>query len=138
MASFARWCYQHRVVIIIAWVAVLFSVIGIELAVGSAYSNTFTLPGTESSRALDLLSSALPRQAGDSDTIVWQVGSGTVRDPGVQARIQGLLKKVAAAPSVAGVRSPYGPDGAAQPAVRRLIGPPRAATGTRAPAGRCR
>ena len=114
MASFARWCYQHRIIVVIAWLAVLLSVFGIERAVGTAYSNTFTLPGTESSQALTLLSSALPKQAGDSDTIVWQVRSGTVRDPGVQARIQGLLKKVAAAPSVAGVRSPYGPAGAAQ------------------------
>ena len=114
MASFARWCCRHRIIVVIAWLAVLFSVIGIELAVGSAYSNTFTLPGTESSRALDLLSSALPKQAGDSDTIVWHARSGSVNDPAVQARVQSLLKKVAAAPSVAAVRTPYGPAGAVQ------------------------
>ena len=71
---------------------------GVERAVGSAYSNTFTLPGTESTRALDLLSSALPKQAGDSDTIVWHVQSGTVNDPAVETRLQTLLQKVAAAP----------------------------------------
>ena len=51
------------------------AVVGVERAVGSAYSNTFTLPGSESTRALDLLSSALPKQAGDSDTI-GMFGSG--------------------------------------------------------------
>ena len=114
MALFARWCYRHHVIVVIAWLAVLISVIGIERAVGSAYSDTFTLPGTESSRALSLLASALPKQAGDSDTIVWHVRSGSVNDPNVQARIKALLQKVAAAPSVAGVRSAYGPGGAAQ------------------------
>ncbi len=114
MALFARWCYRHRVIVVIAWLAVLISVIGIERAVGSAYSDTFTLPGTESSRALSLLASALPKQAGDSDTIVWHVRSGSVNDPNVQARIKALLQKVAAVPSVAAVRSPYGPGGAAQ------------------------
>jgi RND superfamily putative drug exporter len=114
VAAFARWCYQHRVIVVIAWLAVLVSVIGVERAVGSAYSDTFTLPGTESSRALSLLASALPKQAGDSDTIVWHVRSGSVNDPSVQARIKALLQKVAAAPLVAGVRSAYGPGAAAQ------------------------
>ena len=91
MASFARWCYRHRRIVVIAWLAVLISVIGIERAVGSAYSETFTLPGTESSQAQTLLASALPKQAGDSDTIVWHVRDGSVNDPNVQARIQALL-----------------------------------------------
>ncbi len=114
MSRLARWCYRHRFVVVIAWLVVLFSVIGIERAVGSAYSNSFTLPGTESARALNLLSSALPQQAGDSDTIVWHTPSGSVNDPAVQARMQSLLKEVAVAPSVAAVSSPYGPNGAVQ------------------------
>ncbi len=114
MASFARWCYRHRVIVVIAWLALLFTVVGIERTVGSAYSNTFTLPGTESSRAQQLLAAALPKQAGDADTIVWHVRSGSVRDATVQAHIATLLHKVAAVPTVAAVRSPYAPAGAAQ------------------------
>ena len=114
MASFARWCYRHRVIVVIAWLALLFTVVGIERTVGSAYSNTFTLPGTESSRAQQLLAAALPKQAGDADTIVWHVHSGSVRDATVQAHIATLLHKVAAVPTVAAVRSPYAPAGAAQ------------------------
>jgi len=114
MSLLVRWCYRHRVIVVVAWLAVLFSVVGIERAVGSAYSTTFSLPGTESSRALSLLRSALPNQAGDSDTIVWHVRSGSAAAPAVQARIEALLRKAVAAPSVASVRSPYGPAGAAQ------------------------
>ena len=50
MASFARWCYRHRIIVVIVWLVVLVSVIGIERAVGSAYSNNFTLPGTSRRR----------------------------------------------------------------------------------------
>ena len=114
MAAFARWCYRHRIIVVIAWLAVLLSVIGVERAVGSSYSNTFTLPGSESTRALNLLTAALPKQAGDSDTIVWHVQNGTVNDPAVMARLQTLLQKVAAAPKVAAVRGPYVPTGATQ------------------------
>jgi RND superfamily putative drug exporter len=71
MASFARWCFRHRIIVIIAWIAVLASVGAAGLVVGSNYSNSFALPGTESSKALDLLGSALPQQAGESVTIVW-------------------------------------------------------------------
>ena len=114
MASLARWCYRHRIVVVVVWLAVLLSVAGIERSVGSAYSNSFTLPGTESTRALDLLTSALPKQAGDSDTIVWHVRSGSVTDPAVRVHVQAFLQKVARSASVAAVRGPYSPTGAAQ------------------------
>ena len=114
MATFAGWCYRHRVIVVIAWLAVLVSVFGIERAVGSAYSETFSLPGTESSRAQSLLTSALPKQAGDSDTIVWHVRTGSVNDQNVRTRIEALLQRVSTVPSVAAVRSAYGPGGTAQ------------------------
>jgi RND superfamily putative drug exporter len=114
VASLARWCYRHRIVVVAAWLVVLLSAAATERFVGSAYSNTFTLPGTESSRALDLLSSALPKQAGDSDSIVWRVRNGSVTDRVVRTRIESLLKVVAGSPSVAAVRGPYGASGAAQ------------------------
>ena len=114
MAGLARWCYRHRLIVVAGWLLVLFAVVIVEQAVGSSYSNSFTLPGTESSRALELLSSALPQQSGDSDTIVWHTAGGSASDPAVKARIQALLQQVAVAPSVASVRSPYDAAGAAQ------------------------
>ena len=86
MAVFARWCYRHRIVVVVAWLVVLGTVIGVDHTVGNAYSNSFTLPGTESAKALTLLSAALPKQSGDADSIVWHVSSGTVNDPVVRNR----------------------------------------------------
>ena len=85
-----------------------------DRSLGNAYSNTFNLPGTESAKALNLLSAALPKQSGDSDSIVWHVASGSVNDPAVRTRITALLQLLTKSPSVAGVTSPYTPTGAVQ------------------------
>jgi RND superfamily putative drug exporter len=114
MSAIARWCYRHRFVVIAAWVVVLFGLGALSQAVKSDYNNSFSLPGTGSTAAQQLLARAVPAQAGDSDTIVWQVDHGTVRDPAVAARMTAMLRQVATMPEVAGVVGPYGPRGAAQ------------------------
>jgi len=114
MAAIARWCFRHRFAVIAAWVLVLVGLSTLAQAVKSDYNNSFSLPGTGSTTAQQLLARAIPAQAGDSDTIVWQVSHGTVRDPIVTARMSGIMKQIAAMPEVATVVSPYGPHGATQ------------------------
>jgi len=114
MAALARWCFRRRAWVLVAWLAVLV-ILGVTgRAAGSAYSNTLTLPGTGSTSALTLLEKAFPGHAGDQDSIVWQASSGSVRAPAVRAKITAMLAKVAAAPSVASVISPYSAAGAGQ------------------------
>ena len=114
MAAMARWCFQRRAWVLIGWLALL-AVLGVTgRAAGSAYSDALTLPGTGSTTALNLLEQAFPGHAGDQDTIVWRASSGSVRAPAVRARITAMLGRVAAAPAVASVISPYSARGAAQ------------------------
>jgi len=113
MGALARWCFQRRAWVVVAWLALLM-ILGVTgRAAGSAYSDTLTLPGTGSTAALNLLGQAFPGHAGDQDTIVWRAGDG-VRAPAVRARITAMLGQVAAAPAVAAVTSPYTARGAAQ------------------------
>src|SRR5258708_28848953 len=114
MSAIARWCYHHRFVVVATWVIVLTGLGALSQAVTSSYNNSFSLPGTGSTTAQQLLAKAVPAQAGDSDTIVWHVSHGTVRDTVVTARMSAVLRQVATIPEVAGVVSPYGPRGAAQ------------------------
>ncbi len=114
MAALARWCFQQRTWVLVAWLALLV-ILGVTgRAAGAAYSDALTLPGTGSTAALSLLGKAFPGHAGDQDTIVWRAGQGSVRAPAVRARITAMLDKVAAAPAVASVISPYSAGGAAQ------------------------
>ena len=114
MAALASWCYRRRLWVVLGWVAVLVALGGLTGAIGTAYSNSFSLPGTESSKALTLLTNAFPKSAGDSDQIVWYVASGSVKDPAIQARMTATLAAVAKSKSVSFVTSPYTPQGAVQ------------------------
>ena len=114
MAAMARWCFRRRAWVLIGWLALLVVLGAGGRAAGSAYSDTLTLPGTGSTTALTLLEKAFPGHAGDQDTIVWRASHGSVDAPAVRARITAMLSKVAAAPGVASVISPYSGRGAAQ------------------------
>ena len=114
MASMARWCYRRRAWVLIGWLALLVVLGAGGRAAGSAYSDTLTLPGTGSTAALHLEEQAFPGHAGDQDTIVWRASTGSVRAPAVRAEITAMLARVAAAPGVASVISPYSARGAAQ------------------------
>jgi RND superfamily putative drug exporter len=109
MSALARWCFRHRFIVIVAWLGLLAALAGISNTVKTSTDNSFLLPGTGSANAIQLLQRTVPAQAGDSDTIVWHVDHGSVRDPEVQARISAMLARVARAPEVAAVASPYAP-----------------------------
>jgi RND superfamily putative drug exporter len=107
MLALARWSTTHRLYVVIGWIALLIAVNVLAQSAGTSYSNNFTLPGSDSQRAADLLKASFPVQAGDRDTIVFKVNSGSVTDPAVRAHMSRTFAEVAALPHVAGVISPY-------------------------------
>ncbi|MEV6005378.1 MMPL family transporter [Streptomyces sp. NPDC051976] len=114
MAALARWCFRHKWMVILLWLAALVGVGAAGNSLGSDYTNVFSLPGTESTKVLDLMDKAVPQQSGESDSVVWHVESGSVRDASVRARIAPVLEKIAKQQDVGTVVSPYDPAGAAQ------------------------
>jgi putative drug exporter of the RND superfamily len=110
MATLAHWCFRHRLAVVLIWVAALIALVVTARSVGSAYSTSFVLGDTESSRALTLLQSTMPKQAGDTATIVWHVDGGSVNDPTSKTRIEQMLAQVGKAKSVAAVKSPWAAD----------------------------
>ncbi len=113
MSSLARWCFRRRFTVLGLWFAALVVVGGVSAASGSHYTDQFTLPGTESTRALELLQKSFKAQSGDTTQIVWQAKQG-VKDPAVKDRITAMLGKLAKRPHIASVVSPYEKAGAAQ------------------------
>nr|WP_223297311.1 MMPL family transporter [Catenulispora acidiphila] len=98
----------------VLWLVALVGLGVVGSALGSNYANSFSLPGTESTKALTILQTQFASQSGDQDTVVWRTTSGTVRDAQVQGSMTAALDKIAKLPEVAAVRGPYGPQGAAQ------------------------
>ncbi|MER5210657.1 MMPL family transporter [Streptomyces sp. NPDC002838] len=112
MAALARWCVRRRLVVVILWLLALGGVTAGAAVAGSAYSNDYKVPGTESGRATQLLQDGFPGLGGDSDTVVWQTKSGTVRAADVEQTMTRTLDKIAALPGVAAVSGPYDDQGA--------------------------
>ncbi|MGZ6641461.1 MAG: MMPL family transporter [Solirubrobacteraceae bacterium] len=109
MRALARICFAHRRAVVALWLVALVALTALHGAAGSAYRDSFRLPGTESASALGLLRHAAPRAAGDSERIVVAVERGRVTDPAVRARVQAMLARVSRLRHVASVRSPYAP-----------------------------
>jgi RND superfamily putative drug exporter len=105
-ARLATWSFRRRWWALAVWVAVLAVVTGTAMAVGSDYRNDFSLPGTESQQALDVLKERAPAQAGTTLQIVAQDPGGLAASP-VRQRIDVMLAHVQALPHVVSVRSPY-------------------------------
>jgi RND superfamily putative drug exporter len=111
VARVARWCVEHRRRALIAWIALLLAVLGVSSAVGTRQANQFSLKGTESQRAQDLLKRDFRAQSGDVDQIVFHARQGRITDPAIRARIAGALARVRRLPEVTGVTSPYAAGG---------------------------
>ncbi|MFJ8300467.1 MMPL family transporter [Streptomyces sp. NPDC094447] len=108
MAAIARWCVTHRLVAVLLWLAALLGAGTAAVVAGSAYSNDYEVPGTESGRATALMERGFHGLGGDSDTIVWHTDRGSVRADAVERRMTAMLDEVAGLPGIAAVTSPYG------------------------------
>ncbi len=115
MRTLAGWCVNHRRLVLLIWAIVLVVSLGLSNAIGTAYSNSFSLPKTESSDAIKLLQAAAPKDSGDTEQIVFATSGGAkVTDPDVMASINKMIGEIEKLPHVGLVTSPYDPQGAAQ------------------------
>ncbi|MFF7263413.1 MMPL family transporter [Streptomyces sp. NPDC008159] len=110
MAALARWCVRHRLVAVLLWLLAFAGTAAGAVAAGAAYSNDYKTPGTESSRATELLNEGFPGISGDNATVVWHTDDGTVRAAAVEQTMTRTLDEIAGLPGVAAVTDPY--DGA--------------------------
>jgi RND superfamily putative drug exporter len=85
----------------LAIVAAILVVIGGASALGGgAFVDSFSTPGTESQKAIDLLTQRFPTQSGDTATLVFATGKGTLKDNPAIAQTAATVKRQ---PHVTGV-----------------------------------
>src|SRR3954447_6261545 len=112
MRALARWCFRNKFVVLAIWVVALFALGGLSAAAGSGYTDSFSLPGTESTTALNLLTDNFNTESTDTDQVVF--GARDVTDPAVKARIEKTLATIAKGPHVERVDSPFATGAAAR------------------------
>ncbi|MEA2400453.1 MAG: hypothetical protein QOK00_856 [Thermoleophilaceae bacterium] len=78
---------------------------------GGQATDDYSLPGTDSQRAIDLFQAHSPAFGGADSTLVFTVDQGKVSDPGPKAAIEGALAKVRQLDGVALAASPFEPGG---------------------------
>jgi RND superfamily putative drug exporter len=107
MVKIARWTMAHRRTVVVAWIVAVVGIFAVSSAVGKKTASSFTLPGTGSQQAVDLLQSHFPAQAGDADQIVFHAKTGRLTDAADRASIEATVARVARLPHVTGVVSPF-------------------------------
>jgi RND superfamily putative drug exporter len=112
MRSLARWCFTHKFVVLGVWIAALVAIGGLNASAGSGYTDSFSLPGTESTTALNLLTDNFNAESTDTNQVVF--AAGDVTDPRFRARIERTLDQIAKGPHVERVDSPFARGAAAR------------------------
>ena len=105
MRKLAAWCHDRRRTVIGLWVAAFFIFAALWGTAAGEFVNNFSLPGTESQRAYDLLKEKFPEQSGDTATVVFAVDEGQVLDN--RDEIEAVRAEIEKSPEVLGVGDPF-------------------------------
>src|SRR3954447_413549 len=112
MTSLARWCFRHKFRVLAAWLVALFVLDGVSAGAGTGFTDSFSLPGTESTTALNLLTKNFNTESTDTNQVVF--AADDVNDPATKARIEQTLAKIKDGPHVERVDSPFAKGAAAR------------------------
>ena len=96
MATFisriGRFTFRHRRTTVIAWLLILVGISALSTAISKPESTSFTIPGTQSQVALDLLTKKFPQASGASAQMVFRAPAGTtLTDPTIKAGVLASL-----------------------------------------------
>jgi RND superfamily putative drug exporter len=67
-----EWCARHAIIVIVAWLAVLGVLHGLQNSFGGTYSDDFNLPDSQSQKGANVLQANAPSIGGTSSTVVMQ------------------------------------------------------------------
>ncbi|MFI6941296.1 MMPL family transporter [Streptomyces sp. NPDC050418] len=114
MATFlhklGRLAFRRRGLMTLLWVLILGGVGFAASTAPAPPADTFSMPGTESQRAFDLLERKFPAASADAASarvVVKAPEGGKITDPEQEQEVAALLKSLARAPQVAGVVDPF-------------------------------
>ena len=86
--------FHHRRIVAAAWLVILAALVVGSQSVNATTSNSFSIPGTEGQRALDLLSKKFPGTGGATARIVFAAPKGHTL---AESQYQGLIAPALAA-----------------------------------------
>ena len=102
------WAFEHRWRVVAIWATVLVAVVASAAAFGGKTNDKFSVPGTESQQAQELLEQKYPAASGTYARLVFAAPEGEkLTDADNKAAVEASLAKASQAQDVSGVTSPY-------------------------------
>jgi RND superfamily putative drug exporter len=120
--AIGRFCSRHHWPVIGLWLLAAIALVAIGQASGSKTSENLTLPGTDSTKATELLEDNLPEQAYGSNPLVMEATKGTLTEPKYSTAVAETVKRLEALPDVNSAVSPLSPAGDAFLSKDRTVG----------------
>jgi RND superfamily putative drug exporter len=112
--AIGRFCSRHHYPVIAAWIVLAIALVVLGQAAGSKTSENLTLPGTDSTKATELLEDDLPQQAYGSNPLVFEAPGGKkLTEPAYAAAVGETVKRLNRLGEVNSAVSPLSPQGAA-------------------------
>jgi putative drug exporter of the RND superfamily len=104
----ARFAFRRRRLILGVWLLAAIAAIAIGQASGGKTNDTFSIPGTESQNAANVLTARLPAFSGGQSTIVFAThGGAKITGPADKAAIDAAMTRLKAIGQVASVTTPF-------------------------------
>ncbi|TCO43967.1 RND superfamily putative drug exporter [Kribbella antiqua] len=114
MATFlyrlGRFAFRRRRLVVLVWLGLLATGVAGAATLSGPTADAFSIPGTESQRAADLLGQRFPQAGADAGSarIVFQAPDGQkLADPANAAQVRQSLARITDAPQVARVLDPF-------------------------------
>jgi RND superfamily putative drug exporter len=101
-----RFAARRRLLVVLIWVAIALSAVGINRLVDGESVDNFEVPGVESQYAIDLLEERFPQRSGATAMVVFHTDTGTITDPAFAAGIAESMAEVTAMSTVIGATDP--------------------------------
>ena len=117
-----RACARRHWLVIAAWIAVAVALVAFSRAVGDQTNDNLTMPGTDSTRATDVLSAKLPKQAFGTNPFALRAGKGTLTDSANAKAIDATVDDLKKVPHVIRAVSPLSSEGASLLSKDKSIG----------------
>jgi len=120
--ALGRFSSRHHYPVIAAWIVLAIALLAISHSAGSKTSENLTLPGTDSTKATELLEDDLPEQAYGSNPLVLEAPQGKLTQQRYAAAVAETAKRLNALGDVNSAVSPLSPEGAAFLSEDKTIG----------------
>jgi putative drug exporter of the RND superfamily len=120
--AIGRFCARRHYPVIGLWLVAAIALVAIGQASGSKTSENLTLPGTDSTKATELLEDNLPEQAYGSNPLVLEAPRGKLTEPKYAAAVAETVKRLRSQPDVNSAVSPLSREGAATLSRDRTVG----------------